>query len=97
MTNIHQTELQEALIKALSEFILIVNDVNENTNVAEDRPIYQIFLATAAIISALIINGKPLTKEIDLMEHNIGQTWIKDQNSYNKITISWRLFTDLLK
>tara|TARA_R110002073_G_scaffold191065_2_gene349749 strand:- start:597 stop:845 length:249 start_codon:yes stop_codon:yes gene_type:complete len=78
------------------EFALFIADLEyglKNTKCAEDRNLYEKYLAQAACIMGKIILGAPKTEifeEIDTNERLWGNTWLQDPvykksaNSYKK-------------
>jgi len=67
--------------KKLATYILKLNESAQLTKRAEDRPLYERYLASAAVILALVENGsvkETIKKEIESHERLWGNTWLVD-------------------
>jgi len=67
--------------KEIAQYIFSLRDAAEKTHRAEDRSIYTMYLADAAVILALVeSDGSPemLREAIDSHERLWGQTWLVD-------------------
>ncbi len=64
---------------ALADYILLLSESLEHTHHANDRPLYQAYLADAAVILALLVRGAD-TKQVHshIKDHGRlwGQTWL---------------------
>jgi hypothetical protein len=87
---------KEAQISALSRFILEVKRLQDETHYAEDRRIYEMYLAQAAIILAKVADNRGVGDEISTMERLFGNTWIKDATAYTNAYSAWDDFKGLL-
>ena len=69
------------LEKALARYILYLSESSDATHRAEDRPVYTSYLADAAVLLALVVNGADKSKiEQHIKDHERlwGQTWPRD-------------------
>lgn len=76
----------------IADYILILCDAAARTHQAEDRPIYQRYLADAAIILALVESGAPasaLREAIENHERLWGHTWLRD-DAYKAPSSAWQ-------
>jgi hypothetical protein len=87
---------KDALITALSRFILEVKHLLADTHEAGDRQIYEKYLSHAGIILAKVAQGQGVGDDIDTMERLFGNTWLKDGDSYAKAYSIWDEFKSLL-
>ncbi len=87
---------RDAQIAALSRFILEIKRLQDETHYAEDRPIYGMYLAQAAIILAKVAENRGVGDDVSTMERLFGNTWIKDSAAYNNAYSAWDDFKGLL-
>ena len=87
---------KEAQITALADFISEVENLNNQTHMAEDRAIYAMYLSKVAIVLSKVINDEPVGNEISSMERLFGNTWLKDERAYQKAYSTWDRFKGLL-
>lgn len=85
-----------AQISALSRFILEVKRQQDEAHYAEDRRIYEMYLAQAAIILAKVAEQQGIGDDISTMERLFGNTWIKDSSAYTKAYAAWDDFKGLI-
>jgi hypothetical protein len=67
--------------KEIVEYILLLRDAKDKTHQAEDRPIYEKYLADVAVLLALIEKGtdkKAITDAFLDHERLWGQAWLQD-------------------
>jgi hypothetical protein len=87
---------KDSLLTALSRFIILTKHLLNETHQAEDRRIYEMYLAYSGVILAKIVQGQGIGDDIDSMEHLFGNTWLKDKKSYSQAYSSWDEFKQLL-
>ncbi len=76
----------------LAAYILELNDASKNTHQAEDRRLYDKYLASAAVILALTERGaesETIKNEIQAHERLWGNTWLVD-DAYKKPSNAWQ-------
>jgi len=84
--------------KELATYILKLNEAAQSTKRAEDRPLYDKYLASAAVILALVESGAKkeiVAKEIQSHEHLWGNTWLVD-DSYKNPSNAWQKVKEAL-
>ena len=81
---------------ALSNLVLLIRKKHDNPEYAEDRSVYDSYMAYAAIILAKAVQEAPLQEDIDSMERVFGRTWLKSEESYREIYQAWDKFKKLL-
>ena len=81
---------------ALSRFILEVQRLLIETHEANDRHIYDMYLAQAGVILAKVIQSQGIGTDIDSMERLFGNTWLKDDKAYARAYSAWDEFKALL-
>ncbi len=72
--------------KELATYILKLNEAAKSTKRAEDRPLYEKYLAGAAIILALAESGaarEMIQNEVEAHERLWSNTWLIDDASKN--------------
>lgn len=87
--------MNEPETTAMAEFILEIESLAENTNYAEDRPLYERLLSQSAGILAKLVKGQPIGDDISSMEKLFGNTWLKDRASYSRAYGAWDKFKEL--
>jgi hypothetical protein len=87
---------KDALITALARFISEMERQADSTHEANDRPLYDKFLATAAIIMARVEQNEPIDSHVCNMDRLFGYSWFNDENAYNQIYSKWDTFKGLL-
>ena len=68
--------------KELATYILKLNEAAQLTRRAEDRPLYEKYIASAAIILALFESNtekEPVRKAVEEHERLLGHTWLVDE------------------
>jgi len=66
---------------ALAEYILKLNDASRKTHCAEDRPLYEKYLAEAGVILSMVelkMDTESIRKEIQAHERLWGLSWLID-------------------
>jgi len=84
--------------KELATYILKLNEAAQTTKRAEDRPLYEKYLASAAVILALLESGaeKELIKnEVLAHERLWGNTWLVDE-VYKSPSSAWQKVKGIL-
>lgn len=87
---------KDAVRAALATFISELSRQAEATHEACDRPLYEKFLAAAAVIIARVEQGEPIADDVDTMERLFGNTWFEDEKAYDQIYSQWDTFKGLL-
>lgn len=87
---------KDSLITALSRFIMEVKRLQGETHEAEDRRIYEMYLAQAGVILAKVTQNRGVGDDIDTMERLFGNTWLKDGDAYARAYSTWDEFKGLL-
>jgi hypothetical protein len=87
---------KDALTTALARFISEMEQQAGSAHEAEDRPLYDKFLAKTAIIVAKVEQEKPIGDDLATMERLFGHTWFKDEDAYTRIYTKWDTFKGLL-
>ena len=78
--------------KELAAYILKLNEAAQSTKRAEDRPLYERYLASAAVILALVESGAEnnIVKEaVQAHERLWGNTWLVD-DAYKNPSEAWQ-------
>ncbi len=88
---------KDTLKLALARFISEIDQRAGCTSQAEDRPLYDKFLAGAAIIMAKVEQDEPIGSDICSMERLFGHTWFRDEEAYARIYTEWDCFKGLLR
>ena len=86
---------KDALKTALARFVLEMERQADFTHEAEDRPLYNRFLAIAAVIIAKIEQEQPIGGDISTTERLFGNTWFRDKEAYTRIYTEWDIFKGL--
>jgi|GEM_PF-2787009 len=87
---------KDALTTALARFISEMERKVGSTHEAEDRPLYDKFMAKAAIIMAKVEQDQPIGEDVATIERLFGHTWFKDEKAYTRIYEEWDTFKRLL-
>ncbi len=88
---------KDALTTALARFISEMERQAGSTHEAEDRPLYDKFLAKAAVIIANVEQDQPIGDDVATTERLFGHTWFKDKDAYTRIYTEWDTFKGLLR
>ncbi len=83
---------------SLAKYILDLSESAAATHRAEDRPIYESYLADAAVLLAAVVAGKDkeeIEQHIERHERLWGQTWHQDP-VYKKPAESFKKFKDII-
>jgi hypothetical protein len=83
----------------MGRYTLDLSESSSNTHRAEDRPIYEAYLADVAVLFAMVIEGadrKEIQKRIEQHERLWGHTWLQD-SVYKKPRESFDKIKELLK
>lgn len=84
----------KSMKKALAEYILCLLDCLNKTNQANDRQLYEKYLADAGVILASLevgIDTNELIKKVENHERLVGWSWVEDYPSEG-----WIKFKELL-
>jgi len=84
--------------KEIATYILMLNEAAKATKRAEDRPLYEKYLAHAAVLLALAESGaeKEIIKnEVETHEHLWGNTWLVD-DVYKNPSNAWQKVKETL-
>lgn len=87
---------KDALRTAMACFILAIERQRQSTREANDRPLYQTFLAHTAVLAAKVEHNLPLHNDVKELDRLFGHTWFKDVDAYTCIYAEWDIFKDLL-
>jgi hypothetical protein len=87
---------KDAITTVLARFISEMELQASSTHEAEDRPLYEKFLAKAAIILAKVHRDEAIRDDVSIMEKLFGNTWFKDEKAYTQIYTEWDIFKELL-
>ena len=82
---------------ALAQYVLSLAEASANTHRAEDRPLYQSYLAEAGILLALACAGadhQTIQQKVAQHERLWGTTWLQDP-AYDGPSRAWRAFKDV--
>ena len=85
-----------ALTTAISRFILELERLAKATHKAEDRLLYETFLARASVIIAKVVQDQPIGDDIVSMDRMYGNTWFRDDDAFKKAYSEWDTFKGLL-
>ena len=80
----------------LADYILCLSDSLEHTHHANDRPLYQRYLADAAVLLALVERGadvEELKQRVENHERLWGQTWVVGEE-HVAVSEAWRKFKE---
>ncbi len=81
-------------LKTLADYIICLSDSLAHTHHADDRPIYQMYLADAAVLLALVVRGSEtsqLLARIEQHERLCAQTFLAGPE-HVAIAESWQRF-----
>jgi hypothetical protein len=84
--------------KELATYILKLNEAAQTTKRAEDRPLYEKYLASAAVILALVESGagnEVIQNEVQTHERLWGNTWLVD-DAYKNPSSAWQKVKEVL-
>ena len=82
----------------LAAYILSLNEAAKATKRAEDRPLYERYLASAAVILALAESGaekETILNEVQAHERLWGNTWLVD-DAYKNPSNAWQKVKEAL-
>ena len=88
----------DKLKKELSSYILNLHKASQETTRAEDRPVYEKYLAGAAVILALAEEGSEnemISSEIQAHERLRGNTWLID-DAPKSLNDAWKKVKEAL-
>ncbi len=83
----------------LADYILCLSEGLAHTHHANDRPLYEKYLADAAVLLALVERGanvEELRQRVENHERLWSQTWLVGEE-YKSAAEAWKKFTALLK
>ena len=89
----------EGMKEELAKYILELNDAARSTSRAEDRPLYEKYLASAAVILALVESGaaeESVRDEVKAHERLWGTTWLVDV-AYMGPSAAWERFKKAMR
>lgn len=78
----------------LADYILCLSQSREHTHHADDRPLYQSYLADAGVLLALLVRGseqQEIQSQIELHERRWGQTWLVGPE-HTAVADAWKTF-----
>ena len=84
--------------KIIAQYIIALKEAAENTHRAEDRPIYQLYLADAAYLLALAeieASFEVLSEAVNSHERLWGHTWLVD-DVFKGPSKAWQVVKDCL-
>jgi hypothetical protein len=82
---------------ALADYILCLSQSLEHTHHANDRPLYQSYLAEAAVMLALLVRDSDASKIESLIQNharNRGYTWLAGPE-HVAISKAWQTFAEM--
>ncbi len=85
--------------KVLAEYIMCLSNCLAQTKKANDRPLYEMYLADAGVLLACLeigANSSELRQKVDTHERLLTNTWISDDAAYKTFYDSWDKFKKLL-
>ena len=83
--------------KALADYILCLSQSLEHTHHANDRPLYQSYLAEAAVMLALFIQDSDVRQIETLIQghsRNLGYTWLVGPE-HDAVEKAWKTFVEM--
>ena len=83
--------------KALVDYILCLSQSLEHTHHANDRPLYQSYLAEAVVMLALLVSNSDMSQiEILIQGHarHLGYTWLVGPE-HAAVEKAWRTFAEM--
>lgn len=83
----------------LTDYILCLSDCLNITRQANDRPLYEKYLADAAVILALVERGtsvEALRQRVENHKRLLSNTWLVG-GEHKSVFEAWEKFKDLLK
>ena len=86
----------DAIKSALLDLILFIDESSRNSQYSEDRGIYVIYLAHAALIFAKIEKGRDCIDDVYNAEKFFTQKKLKDADSYATVYKSWREIMEMI-
>ena len=84
--------------KELATYILKLNEAAQTTKRAEDRSLYEKYLASAAVILALVesdAENEVIQNEVQTHERLWGNTWLVD-DAYKNPSSAWQKVKEVL-
>ena len=86
------------MVDALADYVLKLSEAAANTHFADDRPLYEKYLADAAVLLALVVSGakaSDIDTAVERHERLWGQTWLQD-DVFKKPADAFSAFKDQL-
>jgi hypothetical protein len=83
--------------KALADYILCLSQSWEHTHHANDRPLYQSYLAEAAVMLALFMQDSDARQIETLIQghsRNLGYTWLVGPE-HDAVEKAWKAFVEM--
>jgi hypothetical protein len=90
---------REQMKTALADYVLRLSEALAHTKHASDRPLYERYLADAAVLLALVERGadvQEVKQRVANHERLWSQTWAAG-GEYKDASEAWKKFKDLLK
>lgn len=84
--------------KRFARYVFALRDAAEKTRVANDRPIYRMYLAEAAVLLASAVKGVSEAELLSLVsdhERTRGHTWLQDPER-EEADAAWRAIVSKL-
>ncbi|MDQ3820455.1 MAG: hypothetical protein M3362_22625 [Acidobacteriota bacterium] len=85
--------------KDLADYILCLSEDLEHTHHANDRPLYEKYLADAAVLLALVERGvdvEELRRRVQNHERLLSNTWLVG-DEHKSVLAAWQKFKTLLQ
>ena len=88
-----------SMVDALADYILKLSEAAATTYFAADRPLYEKYLADAAVLLALVVSGaepQQINESVKRHERLWGHTWLKDE-VFKKPADAFEVFKEQLR
>lgn len=82
----------------LADYILCLSESLENTHYSNDRPLYEKYLADAAVLLVLVerrANIEELKRRVEIHERLLSQTWLVGEE-HIAVFEAWKKFKNRL-
>jgi hypothetical protein len=86
----------DSIKPGLLELILLVDELSQNSQHSEDKEIYVMYLAHAAIILAKIEKGRDCMDDVGNAEKVFAQKKLKDSHAYATVYKSWSELAEMI-
>lgn len=87
---------RDSLVIAVSRFIDVCKRLSDETTLAEDRRIYEMYLVQASLILAKIGRSEEFQDDIKSMDRLFGHSWPKNGEAHTEVYASWDEFRVLV-